>query len=522
MAEFYTFDPSADIQKGFQKAGAGIADIFSHLVATQKRDNEIADKMFQNIEALKKDVNIYGQKVITDKTNTLLKDASKVILEGGKLDYSQLGSIRQRVSDIADDKKKYELGAELRKEYMQLGLANKDNLTSLEGFIKGITAPLMDPNIKNATDLQAAMQAAYDKSLNLDRIGVKSVMNILPEEQIKGYGTNQKGDLVNYEFKGLKGSSYDVSTGKVIGPDAQKIKDVAATMKAQMPNYFDDYRKRIGVNEDILPDNVIAKKLIDQIGVNQGQALNQSATSVKKEEEQLKALETENKFGERKILAGIDLTEAQAWRIRNPIEKEGGGLNLNFGGGRTKENVNSFLKITDNSGKGGKAPSYLSTTISKPFAMNLEGYSVYSKDPKNPNKKIQTPLGDFEVNGVKKISGNRFIISGLQAPTQSTADRYSVLGANAPTGNRKRVNITLDEKGFDSLMNRLHGMGDADQVENLNTIEKMRYLSTTDEALNSKTPMKMSYIYNKAQQEGKPILLIMRDAKEAGFKIYED
>jgi hypothetical protein len=330
MAEFYTFDPSADIQRGFQKAGAGVADIFSHLVATQKRDNEIADKMFQNIESLKKDVNIYGQKVITDKTNVLLKDASKVILEGGKLDYSQLGSIRQRVSDIADDKKKYELGAELRKEYMQLGLANKDNITSIEGLIKGITAPLMNPNIKNATDLQAAMQDAYDKSLNLDRIGVKSVMNILPEEQIKGYGTNGKGDLVNYEFKGLKGSSYDVNTGKVIGPDAQKIKDVAATMKAQMPDYFENYRKRIGVNEDILPDSLIAKKLIDQIGVNQGQALNQTATSVKKEAEQLKALETENKFGERKILAGIENTEAQTWRITNPIEKEGASFNLSL------------------------------------------------------------------------------------------------------------------------------------------------------------------------------------------------
>ncbi len=519
MAEFYTFDPSADIQKGFQKAGAGIADIFSHLVATQKRDNEIADKMFQNIEALKKDVNIYGQKVITDKTNTLLKDASKVILEGGKLDYSQLGSIRQRVSDIADDKKKYELGAELRKEYMQLGLANKDNLTSLEGFIKGITAPLMDPNIKNATDLQAAMQNAYDKSLNLDRIGVKSVMNILPEEQIKGYGTNQKGDLVNYEFKGLKGSSYDVSTGRVIGPDAQKIKDVAATMKAQMPNYFDDYRKRIGVNEDILPDNVITKKLIDQIGVNQGQALNQTAVSRQKEEEQLTALKTENKFGERKIRATIEHTEAQTWRIKNPIEKEGGGFNFNFGGGRTKENINSFLKISETG-------NTFTSTIPKPFTMSLEGYSIYSKDPSNPKKKVQTPLGEFEVNSIKKAGRDTWVISGLRK--DDSGKKQGAVSANledALQSNKRRVNITLDRKGFDSFMNRLHGMGNSEQAESINTVEMMSYLTPKAEAIKStgkNSKFSVSEVTNMAIDLNAPVLQVMSELDAKGIKIYQD
>jgi hypothetical protein len=520
MAEFYTFDPSADIQRGFQKAGAGVADIFSHLVATQKRENEIADKMFQNIESLKKDVNIYGQKVITDKTNVLLKDASKVILEGGKLDYSQLGSIRQRVSDIADDKKKYELGAELRKEYMQLGLANKDNITSIEGLIKGITAPLMDPNIKNATDLQAAMQDAYDKSLNLDRIGVKSVMNILPEEQIKGYGTNQKGDLVNYEFKGLKGSSYDVSTGKVIGPDAQKIKDVATTMKAQMPNYFDDYRKRIGVNEDILPDNVIAKKLIDQIGVNQGQALNQTATSVKKEAEQLKALETENKFGERKILAGIENTEAQTWRIKNPIEKE--GTSFNFGGGRTKDNINNFLPITES--KNPKGGTEFTQSISNPFTMNLPGYKVFGKDDKgNPTK---TVLGDFEVNSVTK-RGKQYIVMGLRSVADDSKSTVSSKLPDAQTDNvkKKEVRITLDQKGFDAMVSRLHGKNDDTQAENLNTLQKMQLLTPKEEALKiagKNKKFSISEVEVMAADFKVPILTMMGELNKKGIKVYQD
>jgi hypothetical protein len=517
MAEFYSFDPSADIQRGFQKAGAGISDIFAHLVATQKRDNEVADKTFQNIEALKKDVNIYGQKVITNKTNALLKDASKLILDGGKLDYSQLGAIRQRVSDISDEKKKYELGAELRKEYMQLGIANKDNITNFEGFIKSITAPLMDPNIKNATDLQAAMQDAYDKNLNLDRIGVKSVLSILPKEPIKAYGKNGKGDIVNYEIDAIKGSKYDINTGKVIGPDAAAVNDLVSTMKGQMPEYFDNYRKRLGVNEDILPDSAIANKLISQIATPRGESLVQTGTSQKLEEAKLRGQEIENLYAPRKIKAAIAHTEAETYRIYNPVDK-GGGLSLNFGGGRTKENVNNFLKITE---KGDKMES----TIPKPFKMNLEGYNIFTTDPKNPKKKLQTPLGDFEVNAIEKVGKDKWIIKGFHA--KEAKNNNGMPSANIDETlqtNRRRVNITLDKKGYNSFMNRLHGMGNAEQVESLNTIEMMSYLTPKQEAVkqNPYKQLKLSDVYSRAQQENVPVLYILGLASDQGFSIYND
>lgn len=517
MAEFYTFDPSADIQKGFQKAGAGIADIFSHLVATQKRENEIADKMFQNIEALKKDVNIYGQKVITDKTNTLLKDASKVILEGGKLDYSQLGSIRQRVSDIADDKKKYELGAELRKEYMQLGLANKDNITSIEGLIKGITAPLMDPNIKNATDLQAAMQDAYDKSLNLDRIGVKAITSIIPKETIKAYGTNAKGDTVNYEFDALKGSTYDLKTGKIIGPDAATVSALTTTMKAQMPEYFDNYRKRLGVNEDILPDNVIANNLIKQIGTPRGESLVQTNVSKQKEEEQLTALKTENKFAPAEKQASIDLKRAQTYATLNPPEKSK-GMVFNFGGGnRTKENVNSFLSITETGPKivNGKATgnSSMEFTLSNPLAINMPGVRLQG------GKGAQMP--EMQVTSFKK-QGGKYYVTGFPKGKQEAGGIPTTLEEG--TVNKKPIVVTLDQKGFDSMLNRMKGMAGETQAENINTLQKMQLMNTKAEAgrISANKRIPMSNIEQAAQAQGIPILQMMLGAKKEGFTIYQD
>ncbi len=523
MAEFYSFDPSADIQRGFQKAGAGISDIFAHLVATQKRDNEVADKTFQNIEALKKDVNIYGQKVITDKTNALLKDASNSILKDGKLDFSQLGSIRQRVSDIADDKKKYELGAELRKEYMQLGIANKDNLISLEGLIKDVTAPLMDPNIKNATDLQAAMQSAYDKNINLDRIGVKSILNILPKEPIKGYGKNAKGDIVNYEFNALKGSTYDVNTGKLVGPDAKTVSDVAQTMKAQMPDFFNSYRKRIGVNEDILPDAVIANKLISQIEAPRGESLVQTGTSQKLEEAKLKGQEIENLYAPKKAKAAIAHTEAETWRIYNPAEK-GGGLNFNFGGGRTKDNINNFLPITDNSSqiKPGKGGVSLTQSISNPFAMNLPGYRVFGKDEMgNPTK---TVLGDFEVNSITK-KGNQYTVMGLRKIGADAKGDVPKSLEEAGSTQKREVKITLDQRGFDAMVSRLHGMKDETQAENLNTLQKLQMLTPKAEAMKitgKNKKFKVSEVENMAADLNVPVLTVMGELTRKGIKVFQD
>jgi hypothetical protein len=341
-------------------------------------------------------------------------------------------------------------------------------------------------------------------------------MNILPEEQIKGYGTNGKGDLVNYEFKGLKGSSYDVNTGKVIGPDAQKIKDVAATMKAQMPNYFDDYRKRIGVNEDILSDNVIAKKLIDQIGVNQGQALNQTATSVKKEAEQLKALETENKFAPEEKKSRINLTKAQEWAIYNPQEKKGAVYNYG-GGNRTKENVNSFLSITETGPKivNGKASgnSSMEFTLSNPLAINMPGVRLQG------GKGAQMP--EMQVTSFKK-QGGKYYVTGFPKGKQEAGGVSATLDEG--TVNKKPIVVTLDQKGFDSMLNRMKGMAGDTQAENINTLQKMQLINTKAEAgrIGANKRIPMSNIEQAAQGQGIPILQMMIEAKGQGFTIYQD
>ena len=122
------------------------------------------------------------------------------------------------------------------------------------------------------------------------------------------------------------------------------------------------------------------------------------------------------------------------------------------------------------------------------------------------------------------MSDGRFMVSGLQGGTQSQKDVYLPLGAEVP--NRKRVNIYLDKKGLDSMLNRLHGLGTDDQVENLNTIEMMQYLSTKAEAgrvkdVNKRMPL--SQVQTLASERGVPVLTMMGALKnEYGITIYQD
>ena len=72
----YTYDPSQNIQQGLQQAAAGVGNIFTQVIAQQQRDYNLAENAFQNIEALKKNLNIFGQKSITSKANDLLGKTS--------------------------------------------------------------------------------------------------------------------------------------------------------------------------------------------------------------------------------------------------------------------------------------------------------------------------------------------------------------------------------------------------------------------------------------------------------------
>ena len=274
----YTYDPSQNIQQGLQQAASGVGNIFTQVIAQQQRDYNLAENAFQNIEALKKNLNIFGQKSITSKANDLLGKTSSAIMKNGKLDYSALGDIRQQVSEIGDLKQGYDVGAKEYERMLQLGVANKDNLLSFEKFYKDLSAKMGDENlVKNPQDLQKALADTYTNNLDSFKMFGKSYLSSNPYQKTARDIVDPKtGALMRVQAELPAGWSFGAQ-GNIIPPapktmivnGQQVTMDYAdqelARLRATSPEQLVLMRKQAGFEGQNFSDKEIVKASIDKI-----------------------------------------------------------------------------------------------------------------------------------------------------------------------------------------------------------------------------------------------------------------
>lgn len=269
----FVYNPAESIKQDFQQTASGLGNIFAQVIQQQQRDYTIAENTFANIEALKKDLNIYGQKSISSKANALLGHASSAILANGKLDYDKLGEIRQAVSDIKDLKTGYDLGAKEYERMLQMGLANKENLTSFEGFYKDLSAKMSDENlIKNPRDLQAALADTYTKSLDATKMFGKAYLAANPYQKVAYDVKDPKtGAMMRVQGELPAGWTIDAAGNKippksvtVINPDGTtSVVDAAdqtlAQIKASNPDVLMAMRRQAGFAGENMSDKQLVQ-----------------------------------------------------------------------------------------------------------------------------------------------------------------------------------------------------------------------------------------------------------------------
>jgi hypothetical protein len=300
----YIYNPAESIKQSFQQTQAGIGNIFSQVIAQQQRDYNLAESAFQNIEALKKDVNIFGQKNITTKSNDLLKQAGSAILKNGKLDYSKLGEIRQSISDIKDLKAGYDVGAKEYERMLQLGVANKDNLVSFERFYKELSSRMSDENlVKNPQDLQKAMAETYTNNLDSNKMYGKSFLSANPYQKIAQ-------DITDPKTKALMRVQAELPTGWTIDARGNKIPPAPKSMVVNGQTVTMDYadqelarlqstnpdvlmlmKKQAGFGGQNMSDKDLVKAYIDRIPMTVQSTQVKSADDLRKEAAQAKAAE---------------------------------------------------------------------------------------------------------------------------------------------------------------------------------------------------------------------------------------
>ncbi len=295
MAE-YIYNPAENIKQGFQQAQAGIGNIFTQVIQQQQRDYTLAESAFQNIEALKKDVNIFGQKAITSKSNELLKQAGSAILRDGKLDYAKLGEIRQGISDIKDLKAGYDVGAKEYERMLQLGIANKDNLVSFEKFYKDLSAKMGDENlVKNPQDLQRAMADAYSNNLDSFKMYGKSFLSANPYQKTSQDIKDPKtGALMRVQAELPAGWTIDAA-GNKIPPKAKTtvvngqtvtmdyVDQELARLKSTNPDMLELMKKQAGFAGQTMSEKDLVKSFIDRIPTTTQATQVQSANQIKAE-----------------------------------------------------------------------------------------------------------------------------------------------------------------------------------------------------------------------------------------------
>ena len=328
----YIYDPSQNIQQGFQQAASGVGNIFTQIIAQQQRDYNLAENAFQNIEALKKNLNIFGQKSITSKANDLLGKTSSAIMKNGKLDYSALGDIRQQVAEIGDLKQGYDVGAKEYERMLQLGIANKDNLLSFEKFYKDLSAKMGDENlVKNPQDLQRALADTYTNNLDSFKMYGKSFLGANPYEKVTYDKTNPKtGALMRVQAELPKGMIID-SEGKATFPPPKTVvvngqnvtvdyvDQELARVQATDPELLVRLRKQGGFAAQNLTDKEIIASQIQRIPTTMGLTQLKSKEELEAQSLQVKklAFDVENQDEEFNMKKALNQAQINAINRKN-------------------------------------------------------------------------------------------------------------------------------------------------------------------------------------------------------------
>ena len=234
MAENFIYNPAEKIAGAFKESSASLGNAFATVLARRQHDYDVADHIFQNLEALKKDVNLFGREDVKKMVSTTMGEMASTISESGNLDYSKLGLVRNKISEIKDKKEYWESFADMREEKFKQLIADKDYLKSFANSVKAIDALALDKTITNAKDLATRMEdevlGSYDPVLYLKKIR----QSIRPDQKIGGYYKDAKGYTIGYDGKLPTDFGYDATKKQITVPQDIPVVDPVTKVTKNM------------------------------------------------------------------------------------------------------------------------------------------------------------------------------------------------------------------------------------------------------------------------------------------------
>ncbi len=389
MADFI-YNPAESIRQGFQQAQSGLGSIFAQVIAQQQRDYNLAESAFQNIEALKKDVNIFGMKNITNKSNQLLDAASSAIKKDGSIDYEKIGQIRQSISEIKDLKTGYDLGAKELERRLQLGIANKDNMDSFENYYKQLMGVMADENlVKNPQDLMTKFSEVYDNNLSAAKMYQKSFLSANPYKKFQK-DIDVDGNLIRIGGE-IRGNMMIDASGKVVPkppvsvqlPNGQTAyKDYVdlevERLKATDPDGLARMKRQLGVGGQFYSDYDVVKTYIDKIPDDVKEMQVKSADERRKEKGLADTAEAQGERADEIVNATLNAQRASAavsWNTakyyKNKAEQE--EVQMSY------DPFQDFSKTSITGGSTGNKINLTKYPLGKEFTLGVNGQQAIIK-----------------------------------------------------------------------------------------------------------------------------------------------
>lgn len=249
----YVYDPSQQIRKDLSNAAVSVEQGFQNVLDRKKQEYDFVNKVYQDAELMKKDLNIHNYELITKRSNDLIKETASAIKDKGKVDFKKLGELRQKVSSIADAKRNSDLSVQAYGEVIKLVQANAANMRNPIETVTKMMAKLKDENyLFSPRNMYEVAMEDYKDGLDYGKIIGEKLQELQKRgTPVQGQFDAKDGSLI--EYKGIVPFGYRLNQEtKQLEPDSkpdpqtgQMIDPLDQITNSIDPELWDGYMKQV-------------------------------------------------------------------------------------------------------------------------------------------------------------------------------------------------------------------------------------------------------------------------------------
>lgn len=468
----FVYDPSASIKEGFKDVSSNISTAFTNIIAQKQQDLALADKVFQNLDAIKEETAAIGSSRINQAIKGLTSEAANRMFKDGKVSYEGMGEIMSGVSQVKQLKNYWTNAAELKKQYLQLGASTNKDMTSLSSFVAKIDPLIAENEGGSIEDLKKKLSSLYDSHLDYANQAREKISSLFPADKYVGTMENEKKGITEYSFTAPKDLfAFDTKSGKpvlaaptivtdetgkpVIDKATGQPKTITSLEKAKAalsqgdPGYFDRYRNHYGLSKALVSDDAVTLQVLNSFA-------NQPQFKEIKSFEQIETEKNNLKISSNEAANIGTITSLKIKQMRQAIAtakaQEKKYLSSGSGAGGFPKN---YVKVTPITTKDGSTRIPLTGNIT----ITATGANYEFRDKKTGEKQIRRgALGtrpgeaqEFKVTAITKDRDGHIWASG-----------YATVNGVA-TGAKE---IMMSKRDYNDFIGKLGGMSATERFSN--------------------------------------------------------